>query len=103
MDVAWDEILTDQVMWTCVATNSDTDLGYLPGAIPGGGVQQTLALIGVTEVNATFTGTVTYSDVSIFGVPPLHAAQRRGGTDAHAAHARGADTRQSRLLARGPL
>lgn len=104
VDVAWDEILTEQGMWAFVASNSDTDLGAAPGATPGGGTEQTLARIVASAVTATFTGTVTYAeDTSIFGVPPLHAAQRRGGTDAHAAHARGADTRQSRLLARGPL
>jgi hypothetical protein len=103
VDVPWDEVLTDQALWAFVASNSDTDLGAAPGATPGSGSEVTLARISPVSVTATFTGTVTYTDISIAGVPPLHAAQRRGGTDAHAAYARGADTRQSRLLARGPL
>jgi hypothetical protein len=101
--VAWDDLLDAPGYWLFRPEGVDTDLGYAPGAIPGGASESSLTTVESALVTAEFTGTVTYTEASIFGVPPLHAAQRRGGTDAHAAHAAGADTRQARFYARGPL
>jgi hypothetical protein len=101
--VDWDEILDTSGYWLFRPDGVDVDLGYAPGATPGEAVESSLTTVAAAVVTATFTGSVTYSEVSIAGVPPLHAAQRRGGTDAHAAHSTGADTRQSRRYARGPL
>jgi hypothetical protein len=101
--VAWDDLLDAPGYWLFRPDGVDTDLGYAPGGIPGGASESSLTTVESALVTAEFTGTVTYTAASIFGVPPLHAAQRRGGTDAHAAHAAGADTRQSRKYARGPL
>jgi hypothetical protein len=102
-EVDFDEILTDTGYWLFRADNTDVDLGYKPGSYPGTETERCIASIWGSTMTATFSGTVTYPALSIAGVPPLHATQRRGGTDAHAAHAMGADTRQSRKYARGPL
>jgi hypothetical protein len=101
--VDWDEVLDTSGYWLFRPDNVDTDLGYAPASVPGSATESSLTAFSSATVTATFTGTVTYSEVSIAGVPPLHAAQRRGGTDAHAAHSTGADTRQSRRYAKGPL
>lgn len=76
---------------------SGVDLGYALDDDP-----EAVAFIGVMDTTVTFSASVRYFEEASV-VPPLHATQRRGGADAHAFHARGADTRQSRFLARGPL
>lgn len=93
----------DQTAWSLWSPDppNGVDLGY---ATVGNTLTQA-AGVGFSTMTVEFGGSVLVPApmVSQFGVPPLHATQRRGRTDAHATHAMGSITRQGKFFARGPL